>query len=295
MASEVASLAALRAENTVLQQQIGALRQQREAQRLATSVASLNTVFLQSVCDTLPYAIYWKDRDLVYQGCNQRFAADLGLATPALVVGKTDDALPWQPGEATRFAAIDRAMILSGQDAPSDEHVVYPDGSEEWFETFKAPLRDPQGDIIGVLGTYMNVTQRKRAEQTIQRQAGVLADISTPLLPIADGLIVMPLIGDIDAQRADQMIAVLLNGINEHRARVAIVDITGVKIVDTHVASMLVRAAQAVALLGAQVVLTGIRPEIAQSLVQLGAQLSSMITHSSLQRGIAYALASRRS
>lgn len=78
-------------------------------------------------------------------------------------------------------------------------------------------------------------------------------------------------------------------------ARVAIVAITGVKIVDTHVASMLMRAAQAVALLGAQVVLTGIRPEIAQSLAHLGTDLGSMFTHSSLQRGIAYALASRRS
>lgn len=261
---------------------------------MAQETAPLAAALLGAVYNTLPYAAYWKDRDLVYQGCNQRFADDLGLASPQQIVGKTDADLPWQQGEAERFGALDRTIIASGQPAPSDEHVVYPDGSEEWFETFKAPLRDQGGAIIGVLGTYINVTQRKRAEALVQHQAAVLAEVSTPLLPIADGLVVMPLVGDIDAQRAHQMIEVLLDGIGQYRARVAIVDITGVKVVDTHVASAIVRAAQAVALLGARVVLTGIRPEIAQSLVQLGADLGSMMTHSTLQSGIAYALAPLR-
>jgi rsbT co-antagonist protein RsbR len=281
MSDEAAPIAALRAENTMLQRRIVELEHSGAA-------------VLQAVCDTLPYAIYWKDTELVYQGCNQRFASDLGLEGPGLIVGKCDRDLPWQPGEAERFDTIDRAILASGRPVASDEHVVYPDNSEEWFETFKAPLRDREGRPIGVLGTYINVTQRKRAEALVQHQAAVLAEVSTPLLPIANGIVVMPLVGDIDGQRADQLIEVLLNGIGEYRARVAIIDITGVKVVDTHVASAIVRAAQAVALLGAKVVLTGIRPEIAQSLVQLGTDLDKMVTHSSLQSGIAYALAPAR-
>jgi rsbT co-antagonist protein RsbR len=291
MAEETTPLATLQIENAALQQRVAELSRQLERYGAATPAAANAAPMLQAVCDTLPYAAYWKDRDLVYQGCNQSFAADLGLADSYEVVGKTDADLPWQPGEAEEFDAIDRAILASGQPRPTEEHVVYPDGSEEWFETFKAPLRDRDGAIIGVLGTYINVTQRKRAEATVLRQASVLAEVSTPLLPIADGLVVMPLVGDIDAQRAQQMIEVLLKGIGEHRARVAILDITGVKVVDTHVASALVRAAQSVALLGARVVITGIRPEIAQSLVQLGTDLNTMVTHSSLQSGIAYALA----
>ena len=89
------------------------------------------------------------------------------------------------------------------------------------------------------------------------------------------------------------MIDALLTGIAESGARVAIVDITGVPIVDTQVANAIIRAAQSVKLLGAQVVLTGIRPEVAQTLVGLGADLSGLITRSSLQTGIAYAMTLR--
>jgi rsbT co-antagonist protein RsbR len=100
---------------------------------------------------------------------------------------------------------------------------------------------------------------------------------------------VMPLVGAVDSQRAQQVLSALLEGIAGSRARVAILDITGVAVVDTQVANALIRAAQAVKLLGAQVVLTGIRPEVAQTLVGLGADLSGIITRSSLQSGIAYA------
>jgi anti-anti-sigma regulatory factor len=82
----------------------------------------------------------------------------------------------------------------------------------------------------------------------------------------------------------------LLEGVGAHRAAIAILDITGVSVVDTQVANALIRAAQAVRLLGAQVMLTGISPQVAQTLVQLGADLSSITTYSSLQTGIVKAL-----
>jgi rsbT co-antagonist protein RsbR len=82
----------------------------------------------------------------------------------------------------------------------------------------------------------------------------------------------------------------LLEGVAENHASAVILDITGVQVVDTQVANAILRAAQAVKLLGAQVIITGIRPEVAQTLVTLGADLSSIITRSTLQSGIAYAL-----
>jgi rsbT co-antagonist protein RsbR len=100
---------------------------------------------------------------------------------------------------------------------------------------------------------------------------------------------VMPLIGAVDSQRAQQVIETLLEGIARSGAVVAILDITGVPVVDTQVANALLRAAQAVKLLGAQILLTGIRPEVAQTLVGLGADLSGIVTCGSLQTGIAYA------
>ncbi len=120
-------------------------------------------------------------------------------------------------------------------------------------------------------------------------QALALAELSTPLIPVSDAVVAMPLIGALDTRRTQRALDVLLAGVMERRARVAIVDITGVPVVDTQVANALLRAAQAVRLLGAMVVVTGIRPEVAQTLVGLGVSFDSIVTRSSLQSGIVYA------
>ena len=147
-------------------------------------------------------------------------------------------------------------------------------------------------------GIATEITERKReAEertalqlQVIAAQRATLRELSTPLIPIAEGVLAMPLIGTIDAARAEQILQSLLDGVSAQRARVAILDITGVRVVDAQVASALINAAHAVRLLGAHVILTGIRAEVAQALVQLGADLSDLTTRSTLQSGIAYAL-----
>ena len=144
---------------------------------------------------------------------------------------------------------------------------------------------------------FEDITERKREEEErarqqdeyIQMQAGMLAELSTPLIPITADVVVMPLVGSIDSRTAQQVLDSLLSGIAERSARIAILDITGVPIVDTHVASALIRAAQAVQLLGAQVVLTGIRPEVAQTLVGMGTVLQGIVTRSDLQSGITFA------
>lgn len=143
-----------------------------------------------------------------------------------------------------------------------------------------------------------DITARKQAEaertalqqQVIDAQREALRELSTPLIPISDRAVVMPLIGAIDSTRAQLIMETLLNGVADHHAAIAILDITGVQVVDTQVANALVQAARAVKLLGAQVLLTGIQPCIAQTLVQLGVDLGDIITRSTLQAGIAYAL-----
>jgi rsbT co-antagonist protein RsbR len=101
---------------------------------------------------------------------------------------------------------------------------------------------------------------------------------------------VLPLIGTIDAGRAELVMSTLLEGIAHSGVRTAIIDITGVSTVDTQVANALLQAARAVKLLGADVMLTGIRPEIAQTLIGLGVELNGLITSASLQSGVARAL-----
>jgi anti-anti-sigma regulatory factor len=169
-----------------------------------------------------------------------------------------------------------------------------------WTRSTFAPMHDETGRISHLLCYWDDITELKRREQEeraeqeeiIRHQQATLAELSTPLLSISESTVVMPLVGAVDSRRVQQMMDALLSGVAESRASIVILDITGVSVVDTQVANAFIRASQAVRLLGACVVLTGIRPEVAQTLVGLGVDLSTIITRSTLRDGIAYALQS---
>lgn len=136
-------------------------------------------------------------------------------------------------------------------------------------------------------------TEERRAElqeEIIRVQGARLAELSTPFIPITERIMVMPLIGSMDAQRAQQVLSTALQGAQQNRAQVVIIDITGMRDMDGGVASSLIDTASALRLLGAQAVLTGIRPEIAQTLVSLGIDMGAVVTRGTLQSGITYAL-----
>ena len=136
-------------------------------------------------------------------------------------------------------------------------------------------------------------TRRLAQEQTLKAQEAALLELSTPLLPVGDDVLVMPLVGSMDAKRASRVLEVLLRGVSERRARVAILDITGVPAMDSAVADAIVRVAKGARLLGAQVILTGVGPEVARTLVEIGAELGDLTTASSLQTAMALGRADR--
>ena len=144
----------------------------------------------------------------------------------------------------------------------------------------------------------LELTERERTEaaraalqeQVIRAKDARLAELSTPLIPITDRIMVMPLIGTIDAGRAQQALEAALSGAQANRADVVILDVTGVTTIDAEVASTLMGAAASLRLLGAKAVITGIRVELAQTLVNLGIDLSSVVTLGTLKSGIDYAL-----
>ncbi|MFY0533440.1 STAS domain-containing protein [Nannocystis pusilla] len=150
--------------------------------------------------------------------------------------------------------------------------------------------------------SLVDITDRKRAEEalrlskeeTIQAQREMLARLSAPVIPISDDVIVMPFVGQLDQARMQQALGVLLDEVQRLRVTTAILDITGVPEIDAEGTQGLIQAAQAVKLLGAQVVLTGIRPAIAQGLVALGSNLDELVTRGTLQTGIAFAMQSGR-
>ncbi|MBN1485096.1 MAG: STAS domain-containing protein [Chloroflexia bacterium] len=126
-------------------------------------------------------------------------------------------------------------------------------------------------------------------EQQAELQKTIL-EMSTPVVPVSEGVLVMPLIGAIGSERAQQIRQALLAAIEQERAQVVILDITGVPVVDTAVAQALLGAAQAARLLGTEPVLVGITPQVAETIVSLGVDLAGLTTRSDLQSGVSYAL-----
>lgn len=131
-------------------------------------------------------------------------------------------------------------------------------------------------------------------EQIIAAQRTRLLELSTPLIPITDRILVMPLIGTMDADRARQVMEALLAGASSRSAKFVILDVTGLKNVDEGVASMLVLSASGLRLLGTRTVITGIAPDVAQTLVHTGASLEGIVTKGTLQDGIAVAMQAAR-
>ncbi|MGB9724522.1 MAG: GAF domain-containing protein [Chloroflexia bacterium] len=130
-------------------------------------------------------------------------------------------------------------------------------------------------------------------QETTEAQSRLLhliQELATPVVPLQEGVLLMPLVGSIDSARGRQILERLMGEVERERAQVVLVDITGVPVVDTAVAQMLLQAVQAVRLLGGETVLVGIRPEVAQTLVGLGVDLRGIVTRASLREGLAYAL-----
>ncbi len=126
----------------------------------------------------------------------------------------------------------------------------------------------------------------EESERTVRQQQAAIRELPTPVLQVREGLLILPIIGLIDSQRARQLTEQLLNGIRASRAKVVVIDITGVASVDSKVANHLVQTVDASRLLGATVIVTGIAPEIAQTLVTIGVDLTKMNTVGDLQGGI---------
>ena len=169
------------------------------------------------------------------------------------------------------------------------------------LEFFSREVRPPDDALLAMMshvGSQLGqVVERRRAEaeqarlreRVMRAQEELLAELSTPLIPLSREIVLVPIIGAVDSNRARQMVDALLRGLEQTRSPVAIMDITGVAVVDEHVANTLLQSAQAARLLGTDVILTGIRSGVARSLVRLGVDLSGVNTRKTLQEGIALA------
>lgn len=275
---------------------------------LSNALASTTTLEqernnLQTLINALPETlIFIKDRDGRYLMANRAMLAAMGRPNDGSVLGKTD--YDFYPSEvADRYHAEDMHILTTGEPILDRVHESNGgSGKHLWRQVTKVPLRDFSGHVVGVASVVRDITSLKEAEaeqlalreEIIRAQEMVLRELSTPLIPISDDVLIMPLIGAIDTRRAQQILETLLQGVAAHGGSTAIIDITGVSVVDTQVANALVQAARAVKLLGASVILSGVGPEIAQTLIGLGVDLTGIKTLGTLQRSVAYALGRKK-
>jgi two-component system, NtrC family, sensor kinase len=128
--------------------------------------------FLQLAMDSIPQLIFWKDRNSLYLGCNQKFASIAGVALPENIIGKSDYDLPWKKEETEWFRECDRRVMESGV---AELHIIEPqktaDGKEGWVDTNKIPLRDAQGNVVGILGTAEDISDDKLVEIQLKQPA----------------------------------------------------------------------------------------------------------------------------
>ncbi|MGB8225499.1 MAG: ATP-binding protein, partial [Sedimentisphaerales bacterium] len=135
-----------------------------------TSELSKITQMLQIVMDNVPQSIFWKDRNSVYLGCNVNFAKNAGLAKPGDIVGKTDYDLAWKKEESDFYRECDKKVMDS--DTPQ-YHIIesqqQADGKQAWLDASKIPMHDANGKVVGVLGSYEDITERKQADEEMKR------------------------------------------------------------------------------------------------------------------------------
>jgi rsbT co-antagonist protein RsbR len=168
---------------------------------------------------------------------------------------------------------------------------VRKDGTRFWANEVNTALRAPDGTLRGFGRVTRDLTDRMRTEEQIRKQSQEILEMATvPVVQVWDGILLVPLIGMLDSERTQQLMERLLVRLTETGSRVALLDITGVPAIDSLTAQHLVETIKAVRFVGSEVVLTGVRPSIAQTLVHLGIDLAGVVTRSSLTAGLRVAL-----
>jgi rsbT co-antagonist protein RsbR len=163
------------------------------------------------------------------------------------------------------------------QEAKSDSELL---ASLTWIAT----------ELLDSMGLYTTEVYQKSREEVIRRQQEELLELSTPVVKLWDGILALPIIGTLDSARTQVVMESLLQGIVQTNSKIAIIDITGVPTVDTVVAQHLLKTVTAARLMGADCIISGVRPQIAQTIVHLGIDLSNITTKASLAAAFSIAL-----
>lgn len=245
---------------------------------------------LENLLKSMPVSLYFKDKEGRLIRVSKYFLEQAGA--PALdgekkLIGKTDFDLFGE--ELAKAARADEERIMETREPVINRPEVSstPKGDPVYLSTTKAPMIDSRDNVIGIVGLTQDVTKQKIAEMRLEH---LLGELSTPVLYAWEGIIIMPLVGTLSSDRAQQATQTILESIDLYQARYAIVDITGVSVMDSMVANQLIKTAIAIETLGCNALITGVSAEIATTIVNLGIDMGKFMTKNTLIEGLTYAI-----
>ena len=273
-----------------LKSELEELRSKENASSEEARTLRAEAAFASSLLAHTPHPVVVVNPDGTVEYVNAAFERVTGFtADEVLGIGFPR---PWWDKEyedATQ-RAIDE--MLERKPTRAEAPIRTKSGARRWMDVATTPFGEAEGEQY-ILINWTDITERKRAEETARRQSDEILELSTPVMQVWDGVLVAPLIGTLDSSRAEQLTERILESIAASQAKTILVDITGVPMIDTRTAQHLIDTITAARLLGTAVVLTGVRPPIAQTLVHLGIDLSNVTTRSSLASGLKHALGRR--
>lgn len=212
-------------------------------------------------------------------GGNAQTAVDEALLEMLTEISRTRAQQGFTPRETAMFVfSVKRPLFTAIQDSHSKTPALM--AEQMWSAT----------ELLDSLGLYTTEAYAKSREEVIRRQQEDMLELSTPVVKLWEGILALPLIGTLDSARTQVVMESLLQAIVQMNSRVAIIDITGVPTVDTVVAQHLLKTVTAARLMGADCIISGVRPQIAQTIVHLGINLLDVTTKATLSDAFALAL-----
>jgi len=244
---------------------------------------------LAAIRDTLPVVIWRIDRQGTFSRHEGSALARFGMAQGQHVGSNIFELYPHDEAVGIRRA-------FAGEISRS-----YSEAHGAVWEGWCVPVRDVRGEVSGAIGITLDTTETRKTErelraqlEVIERQRQVIQQLSTPILQVWDGVLTLPMVGILDSRRAADVMDELLDAVSRHQARFAILDLTGVDAMDTHTAAYLINLVQAIRLLGAEGIITGIRPSVAQTVVAIGLDLGNVTTLANLRAGLRHCIVQMR-
>lgn len=266
----------------------GIVRDVSERKRAEAELQATQQLY-ETLANAMPQLVWATDEDGAHFYYNQQWYDFTGLTEEESMGYGFTNAL--HPEDKERALQRWERAWKNGESYEIEYRIFSrPQDKYRWFLGRAAPVRDAQGKVMQWVGTCTDIEEQKHMEVTLARlyreREQFLEEVSVPLVPVARGVLVLPLIGSLDTTRMQRATDVALDEMTKTRARLMIIDITGARIIDSHAVANLHKLIAAIKLIGAEAVVTGVTAHAAQNLVNLGVDFEGVRTHRTLAEAL---------